>query len=378
MSCALCSARNGRKNHNQTGLCLLPANEDMALLLAAVLAEHRIPFERHRNLFGLRNSEGKSGGRVVALLRQVLSEPERLAVMVVHDSPEANPSDFPRPQPLEDWWRARQTDWFSVALAEDKFEIWYQPIVDPGADLAATPRLLAHECLIRLKSGRLYGGAEIVEAARVRNEIHVFDSYARDLAIRSAALQSKQGKYFVNFMPSSIYNPELCLRSTLAALEKSGMGPENIVFEVVESDHGQDPSHLRRICDYYRSLGFGVALDDMGTGTNSLQLMCDLRPDYIKLDRSLISNVEQPVYAATIRKMVEVAAQFSTVVIAEGVEREETMENLWLLGVQWMQGYLFGRPAPQPCGARLPSRVRPRSRQQRGVRATPEPVTLAH
>jgi len=52
-------------------------------------------------------------------------------------------------------------------------------------------------------------------------------------------------------------------------------------------------------------------------------------------------------YAATIRKLVELADQFGVVVIAEGVERTQTMENLWLLGVECMQGYLFGRPAPQ-------------------------------
>jgi EAL domain-containing protein (putative c-di-GMP-specific phosphodiesterase class I) len=374
----------------------------MALLLSSVLAEHGIPFERHRNLFGMLFSGEKAAERVISLLRQVLSEPERQALMVVDEmldkdgSPDAS-RDFPWTQSLDEWWRAHQTEWFSAALSEDRFETWFQPIVSPGGDPggrvreervreervgeglggAFTPKLLAHECLIRLNSGRLYGGAEIIDAALTRNEIHRFDSYARRLAIRSAAAQSRRGKYFVNFMPSSIYNPELCMRSTMEALGDCGMKPENIVFEVVESDHVRDVSHLRRICDYYRAHGFGFALDDMGTGTNSLQMMCDLRPDFIKLDKSLVANVEQPMYAATIRKLVELAGQFSTIVIAEGVEREQTMENLWLLGVQWMQGYLFGRPEPRVCHE-APALI-PRARTRiNPSRSGLIPVTLAH
>jgi EAL domain-containing protein (putative c-di-GMP-specific phosphodiesterase class I) len=220
--------------------------------------------------------------------------------------------------------------------------------VDTSRDFGGE-RILAHECLIRLNAGRIYSGGEIVDAARIRNEIHAFDSHARGLSIRSAAAQSKQGKYFVNFMPSSIYNPEFCMKSTMAALEESGMSPENIVFEVVESDRVRDPAHLRKICDYYRRHGFAFALDDVGTGANSLQMVCDLQPDYIKLDKSLVENVEQSMYAATIRKLVELAAQFGVTVIAEGVEKLQTMENLWLLGVQCMQGYYFGRPKPSLC-----------------------------
>jgi EAL domain-containing protein (putative c-di-GMP-specific phosphodiesterase class I) len=128
------------------------------------------------------------------------------------------------------------------------------------------------------------------------------------------------------------------------ALADTGMSRENIVFEVVESDMIRDSAHLRKICDYYRSRGFGFALDDVGTGANSLQMVCELRPEFIKLDKSLVQNVEKPTYGATVRKLVELADQFSVRVIAEGVENIHTMENLWLLGVQNMQGYLFGRP----------------------------------
>lgn len=147
MSCVLCAVRKGRKSCNENVLCLLPANEDMGLLLASVLAEHAVPFERHRNLFGLnltpdttaedRVTPDRSTERVVALLRQVFSEPERQALMVVEDLGfDTSGGDFPQTQSLDEWWRTHQTEWFSAALSEDRFETWFQPIVDPGGGLA--------------------------------------------------------------------------------------------------------------------------------------------------------------------------------------------------------------------------------------------------
>jgi len=334
MSCALCTIR---ENCRPMSLHLIPATEDMGALLAAILEEHAVPFARSHDLFSIDNPGDHN--RLIALLRQVLSGPERQDVSVLTGEVSGR---FPATHSLDDWWRIQQTGWFSDALAGDGFETWFQPIVDTGSQ-----KIIAHECLIRLNAGRLYSGGEIVDAARTRNEIHAFDSYARRLAIRSAARQGTSGKYFVNFMPSSIYNPEHCMKSTLETLAESGLKPEQIVFEVVESDLVRDPAHLRRICDYYRSRGFGFALDDVGTGSNSLQMVCDLHPDFIKLDKSLIEKIEQPMYAATIGKLVELASQFRLAVIAEGVEKPETMENLWLLGVHCMQGYFFGRPSPR-------------------------------
>lgn len=334
MACVLCNLRD--RCNEKALLHLLPATADMGVLLEKVLADHSISFERDANLLTLRGVA--HAGRVVALLRQVMSGPERQAVSVLND----NGRDFPVARSLDEWWRVFETGWFERALRESRFETWFQPIVDTHSH-----ELLAHECLIRLNMGRIYNGGEIVEAAIVRNEMHALDSHARQLAIRSAAMQSRHGKYFVNFMPSSVYNPEFCMISTLDALTRSSMPAANIVFEVVESDLVRDPAHLRKICDFYRRHGFGFALDDVGTGSNSLQMVCDLKPDYIKLDKSLIQNVEQPMYGATIRKLVELAEQFGVQVIAEGVERLQTVENLWLLGVRYMQGYLFGRPAPQ-------------------------------
>ncbi len=78
-----------------------------------------------------------------------------------------------------------ETSWFEEAVAADAFSVWFQPVVN-----TATRRILGHECLIRLTTGQRREGAEIMAAASSR-DIRAFDSYTRQLAIRTASAQPK-------------------------------------------------------------------------------------------------------------------------------------------------------------------------------------------
>jgi EAL domain-containing protein (putative c-di-GMP-specific phosphodiesterase class I) len=247
--------------------------------------------------------------------------------------------------------RGSRTEWFARALSEERFETWYQPIVD-----TARRRVVGHECLIRHRTdgieGRLYTGADVLNAALARNEIAAFDSHARALAVRSADLQRcrarnsvGQSLFFINLLPASIEDAKEAMRPVLDALDSTGLRPADLVFEVVDADRACEPAHLARTKDYIRQQGFGLALDNAGLGSDPTQSMRDLRPDYIKIDRNVSRNIEKPIYAATVRKLVGVGEELGVKVIAGGVERTRTMENLWLLGVEIMQGYLFGPPS---------------------------------
>jgi EAL domain-containing protein (putative c-di-GMP-specific phosphodiesterase class I) len=355
MAYTLCDAR---ERSEATGFHLIPATPEIGEHLIGILTDHRVIFERvaqpeakaeaatgapaeaiksaRQSLIAIVGPQNH--GRIVALLRHLLSEPERRAVSVFA----GDGSEFPTPRLLDEWWRVYETEWFAQALRKDRFVTWFQPLMD-----TACHSVIGHECLIRLSWGRDFTGAEILDAARARQEIHIFDAYARNLAIRSAARQTKDGVYFINFLPSSISNPRLCLQTTLQTLRDSGLHPRNIVFEVVESELTGDRAHLHRVCDFFRSHDFGLALDGPGKGPESLQLLRDLRPNFIKLDKNLVRDVEHPVYASFIRKVVDISDRFGVTVVAKGVERTRVMENLWLLGVQCMQGYLFGRPGPR-------------------------------
>ena len=286
------------------------------------------------DLFSIRSDHAG----VINSLRNGLSTAERADIRVSNQRGAA----WLAAATLDNYGDKLDTGWFDEALINDRFSTYFQPIVD-----TRTSEVFAHECLIRLKADRLYHGGEIIEAAFSRGAIHSFDSYARRLSIRQAGAQWTPGtKVFVNFMPSSIYDPAFCMASTLEEMSKTTLQPKNIVFEVVESDKIADVKHLTKICDYYRKGGFGFALDDVGTGSNSLQMVCDLKPDFVKLDKSLISNIAQPMYLAAVQKLAEFAVQFNVQVIAEGIEDEFTRDTLRQLHIHLMQGYFFGRPSP--------------------------------
>jgi len=332
--CALCSLPG---ESPKGALFLYAATPILRQIVGSKLRELEVGFQIQNDLF--RIDQGVD--LAVKGLLSLLSAAERADIRVTRESGAA----ILGASSLEDLGDSISTAWFDEALRDETFTTFFQPILD-----TRNSRLLAHECLIRLFADRPYSGGEIIAAAVARGRIHLFDSFARRLSIRTAGHQITPGtKLFVNFMPSSIYDPATCMASALEELAKTSMRASDIVFEVVESDHVRDVNHLKKICDYYRNEGFGFALDDVGTGTNSLQMVCDLKPDFIKLDKSLVDGISDPMYRAAVQKLGEFADQFGVQVIAEGVETFETVEALQQMGVYLMQGYYFGRPAATMC-----------------------------
>lgn len=229
--------------------------------------------------------------------------------------------------------------WFEEALRTDSFTFHFQAVADVRAG-----SVHAHEALVRLQAtDRWYNGGEIIDAAVAHQRVHVFDAYCRQKALRLAADQHVPGtKVFLNFMPSSIYDPARCLQSTFRALEETSLDPADVVFEVVESEHIPSVPHLLRIRDAYRSRGFGFALDDCGAGSNTLAMVEQFEPDYLKLDKSLTGvNADQ----RELDQLVEAGTRLNCRIIAEGVETPEQQRRLASAGISLMQGWLFGRPA---------------------------------
>ncbi len=331
-SCILCTLQ---KECADTTVVLYAATPILRQIVDTLLRDLGVQFAFDNDLFRI------DADQETALegLRNRLSEAERGDIRVSRERGAALLGAVP----LDVYARGQASAWFDEALRNDTFTMFFQPIVD-----TRTATSFAHECLIGLFADRSYNGGEIIDAAFARGSIHVFDAYARRLSIRKAAPHFIPGnKVFVNFMPSSIYDPAFCMASTLEEMSRTVLTPADIVFEVVESDHVRDVKHLQKICDYYRKEGFGFALDDVGTGSSSLQMVCDLKPNYIKLDKSLISKIHEPMYRSMLEKMVEFASGSGIEVIGEGVETAETVEMLQSVGVHLMQGWHFGKPSAQ-------------------------------
>jgi EAL domain-containing protein (putative c-di-GMP-specific phosphodiesterase class I) len=105
------------------------------------------------------------------------------------------------------------------------------------------------------------------------------------------------------------------------------------VFELSESALARYPDYWRPICDRYRRYGFRLALTYGAADPISVRTLLDIRPDYIKLERALVGEIETLPCSLVIRKLADLGEYFCIPVVAEGVDRRVTVENLWLLNV---------------------------------------------
>ncbi|MBA5608473.1 EAL domain-containing protein [Duganella sp. FT3S] len=213
----------------------------------------------------------------------------------------------------------------------------FQPIVD-----VERRTVFAHESLVRGLDGA--GAAHVLSQVNAENR-YAFDQACRTKAVELASGLGLQGLLSINFLPNAVYEPETCIRATLAAARRHQMPTHRLLFEITESEQVRDKQHLRNIVREYRRQGFKTAIDDFGAGYAGLNLLADFQPDYIKLDMDLIRDVhENHVRQVIVRSIIEVCRALRIEVIAEGVESVGELRYLRAQGVKLFQGYLFSRP----------------------------------
>lgn len=230
-------------------------------------------------------------------------------------------------------------------LAEAEFWSVYQPIV-----ALADRSVVAHEALLRgVVDDREVGGGDLFFVAEQAGWLHRLDRIGRESAIAGAVPWLGDDDLFVNFNPTSIFRPQVCLAGTERVVHETGIEPTQLVFEVVESHAIADRGHLVSILDHYRSLGWRVALDDVGAGWSSLSLLAAVRPDVVKLDKRLVQELPDDGARTVLKAVTDLAHQLGAVVVAEGIETERLADEVTALGADLGQGWLFGRPVrPDP------------------------------
>ncbi|MCC6142859.1 MAG: EAL domain-containing protein [Candidatus Hydrogenedentes bacterium] len=267
--------------------------------------------------------------------------------LLMPDDAEPSLQDLLKMQSLGTLLARVEGEWLLGVLRDQRLVTFFQPIV-PCTD----PKdVFAYECLIRGRAddGRIIPPGDLFRCARSADLLFQLDRASRISAIRDAQRQGIRTRIFINFTPSSIYDPAFCLRTTVAAIAETDLKPENVVFEVVESDEVGDVGHLLDILRYYRDHGYRVALDDLGAGYGSLNLLHQLQPDFIKLDMDLVRNVHKDPYKARISEnLLALANSLGVRSIAEGVETPDEWEWLKAHGADLVQGYLFARPSETP------------------------------
>ncbi len=231
-------------------------------------------------------------------------------------------------------------------LQKQQLLTYFQPVL-----AAATGKIWGYECLMRGRDeqSELLFPADLLAWARAEDLLLLLDRVCRETHIGNVARchPSADLYFLINFFPTVIYQPEFCLKTTLEAVQRVGLTPARLIFEIVETESITDTDHVLRVLDFYRKAGFGIALDDLGAGYAGLSWLGEIRPDLIKIDRGIISKaVESSIHRNIAKAIVDIGRAENTLVLAEGIETGEQANLMTNLGVDLFQGYYFGKPAP--------------------------------
>jgi len=230
------------------------------------------------------------------------------------------------------------------ALEKNQFELYYQPKVS-----LASGAIDSVEALIRWNHPErgLVSPAAFIPYAEESGLIVPLGKWVLETAAKQASAWKKQGlnvRIAVNISARQLRVPTL-LEDFTHAILSNDVSPSLLDLELTESCLVEDEKLAHRLIRMFRELGAQVHLDDFGTGYSSLSQLSRLTLDVLKLDGSFIKSIHTDAKAqALVRSMVAVGHELNLKIVAECVETEEQAEFLRNIGVDYAQGYLYGKP----------------------------------
>lgn len=230
---------------------------------------------------------------------------------------------------------------FKAILQTRDIQTLYQPIVGfPSGNI------LAWEALSRgPKNSPFRSPSMLFDLAEEMGMLFALERVCRENALTNIGKLGEGQKLFLNIHPRTLTDPSFTPGSTREIIEKVGLKTENIVLEITERHSIRDFSLFYKTLDHYRGQGFQIAIDDAGTGYSGLSTIAELKPNYIKIDMSLIRNIDRdPVRRALLETIVTFADKIDSKVIAEGIETREEASTLLQIGTHYGQGFYLGRP----------------------------------
>jgi diguanylate cyclase (GGDEF)-like protein len=221
----------------------------------------------------------------------------------------------------------------------------FQPIV-----CLTSQQIFSFEALIRGPSNSVFHNPVNLFSYAEQFELGTQLEHAcRHTSIRQYAELKLPHKLFLNASPSVLLQLDFKKGETLRYLADNGISPESVVIEVTEQQPIDDYDIMRDAINYYRSIGFQIALDDLGAGYSGLRLWTELMPDYVKIDRHFIQDIDKdPIKLSFVRSIQSMALASNCHIITEGVETEGEFRAIEALGITYVQGYYFARPCANP------------------------------
>ncbi|SMX22651.1 Phytochrome-like protein cph2 [Boseongicola aestuarii] len=230
------------------------------------------------------------------------------------------------------------------ALENDELEVFLQPKV-----LIGTGEVIGFEALVRWwRNGVLFNPAQFISVAEDSNRICEIDAFVLDRAVGIMADWNRRHRtsfgVSVNLSGSHFVSRD-GLPFVSDALQRHGFEPEFLTLEITETVQLSRWDIAQEIVTGLKALGCKISIDDFGTGYSSLIYLKTISADELKIDKSLIDEIEGSEEARFILDAVlDLADSLRLEVVVEGIEREEQRSFLHRLGCKVGQGYLFGKP----------------------------------
>ncbi|MCL5284019.1 MAG: EAL and GGDEF domain-containing protein [Armatimonadetes bacterium] len=218
----------------------------------------------------------------------------------------------------------------------------FQPIVN-----ISRGDVFGYEALIRGPQGTvLRRPSALFRVADEARLVSWLDVACQEQCFATAAAKGIQNHLFVNMDAEGLAYLHLYEISLQERAEFYGLRPEMITMEITERQAIEEFPRLIQFIRHIRGQGFKIAIDDAGTGYSSLQAIAVLQPDFIKIDHSLVADIDRDgTRRALLATLTKYARHIGTQVIAEGIETRNELDVLIQMGIDLAQGFLLGKPA---------------------------------
>jgi EAL domain-containing protein (putative c-di-GMP-specific phosphodiesterase class I) len=254
------------------------------------------------------------------------------------------------------WLRRLQS-----ALHEDKFVLAAQPILAMAGGVDSGP---AVEVLIRLpdEQGKIANTAEFLRPARRYQLMPQIDRWvvnAALTAIASREIRLASGRSCALNLSGQTLGDESFLSFVVEALDRTGVAPSSICFEVTEASILSNVQHAQRFIEVLHGIGCEFSLDDFGSGMGSFSSLKHLPIDYLKIDGTYTRNLRaDQVNQEMVTAMIKLARTMQFRIVAEEVEHQDDFDWLREVGVDFVQGHFVEPPAPLGAATSSAQRLR--------------------
>lgn len=238
--------------------------------------------------------------------------------------------------------RLLKTEFMDV-LESQRIKLVFQPIV-----CLKTGKIIGYEALSRIiEPKEIRCSEELFFLAGIYGKVWELEQLCRGKIFEKyhSLHGTESKKLFINVNPMVIHDKEFRAGFTSEYLKQYGLDSKNIVFEVTERSAVDDVKGFKDTIRHYKSQGYNIAVDDVGSCYSGLNLVCDVVPHYLKLDILLIHDIHKDaIKYAMVKSLVEFANLANIQLVAEGIECEEELKALMKLGVHNGQGYFLRKP----------------------------------